>query len=256
MTRRPTPAVYRRRRLVVALGVVVVLVLLVWLGFAAVGALGSHSNAAAQASASVSASAEADNTPTISVPAVPVGGKCAAGDLVVQPVAAMAHVNGPVALAFSVYTKQNPECVWHVSRSTVNVTVFASGSQVFWSTSSCPGAIKVQDIVVRQGTPTTVTLATWNGQASDAQSTCGPQNAWATPGIYRVFAASSGGDPSSAPLQMVAPGVPLVQPSGAPTASPSTTASGTPRATATSKPSAKTTVTPSSRPTPTAVQTF
>lgn len=254
MTRRPTPAVYRRRRLAVAVGAVAVLVLLVWLGVAAVGALSSHSNAAAQASASASASAEADDTPTISVPSVPVGGKCAAGDLVVQPVASMAHVNGPVDLRFNVYTKQNPECVWHVTHSSVNISIFTSVGQIFWSTSSCPGAVKAQDVTVRQGTPAVVTLATWNGQASGPQSPCGPQNAWATPSTYKLYGASSGGDPSSAALQMVAPSVPLVQPTA--TGSPSPT--GTPSATA--RPKSGTTPTskphPTPTPTPTAVQTF
>lgn len=252
MTRRPTPAVYRRRRLVVALGAVVVVVVLVWLAIAAVSALtGSHSNAAAQASASVSASAEADNTPTISVPAVPVGGRCDAGDIVVRPVAAMAHVNGSVPLTVQVFTKQNPECTWLVTHGSVQVTISLANTPSFWSTANCPTAVKEQTVTLRQGTPITLTLATWNAQASSQAGGCGQQNPWATPGVYHVQAAALGGNPSlPTRLTMVAPGVRLVQPT--PPAAASATATG--RATTKPKGTAKTSPTASTK--PTAVQTF
>ncbi|BBH17803.1 hypothetical protein Back2_20900 [Nocardioides baekrokdamisoli] len=250
MTRRPTPAVYRRRRLVVALGAVAVVVLLVWLAIAAVSALtGSHSNAAAQASASVSASAEADDTPTISVSSVPAGGRCDAGDIVLRPVAAMAHVNGPVALTVQAFTRQNPECTWRVTHGSVQATISLARTPSFWSTANCPTAVKEQTVTLRQGTPITLTLATWDGQASSQAGGCGQQNPWARPGVYHVQAAALGGNPSSATrLTMVAPGVPLVQPVTSPTASP------TPTGTGKAKP--KGTAKPTGSPTPTAVQTF
>lgn len=256
MTRRPTPAVYRRRRLVVGLGALVVVVVLVWLAIAAVSALtGSHAKAGDQASASVSASAEADDSPTISVPVVPMGGKCDAGDIVVRPVAAMAHVNGPVPLNFEVFTKQNPECVWTATHGSVQVTISAAGTPSYWSTSSCPTAVKEQTVTLRQGTPITLTLAVWNGQASSQAGGCGAQNPWAVPGSYAIYAAALGGNPSVAALTMVAPSVPLVQPTTAttPTATATATATvtvtATPTATGTAKPSVKTTTIPKSKPT-------
>ncbi|HZP15011.1 MAG TPA: hypothetical protein VFA96_04240 [Nocardioides sp.] len=251
MSRRPTPAVYRRRRLVVGLGAVAVVVLLVWLCVAAVSALtGSHSNAGAQASASLSASAEADSTPTISVSSVPAGGACDPGDIVVRPVPAMAHVNGPVPLTFQVFTRVNPVCTWQVTHATVAVTISDSGTPSFWSTTNCWGAVKPQNLTLHQGSPITVTLAIWNAQGSSQASGCAGPNPWAVPGLYDVQAAALGGDPSApTPLRMVAPGVPLVQPTSSSTPSP--TAKATTPGTGTPKP--KATTSPKSTPTPTQV---
>lgn len=252
MSRRPTPAVYRRRRLVVGLGAIAAVVVLVWLGIAAVSALtGSHSNAGAQASASISASAEADSTPTISVSSVPAGGACDPGDIVVRPVAAMAHVNGPVPLSFQVFTRVNPVCTWQVTHATVAVTISNSGTPSFWSTTSCWGAVKPQNLTLHQGSPITVTLAVWNAQGSSEPSGCGGANPWAVPGLYDVQAAALGGDPSApTPLRMVAPGVPLVQPTVS--SNPSATAKPTTSGSAKPKPRG----TASSKPTSTPTQTF
>lgn len=244
MSRRPTAAVYRRRRLVVGLGAAAVVVLVVWLASVAASALvGSHSDAAGIASASASASAEADNSPSISVAAIPIGGKCDAGDIVVRPVPAQAHVNGDVALSFDVFTKQNPVCVWLVTHSSVQVTISTTGTPSFWSTSSCPSAVKAQTVTLHQGSPTRLTLAVWNGQSSSQAAGCGPQGTWAVPGAYAVYAAALGGNPSVAALTMVAPGVPLVQPSAAATVTPTTTtgpsASTTPTAGVKPKPAPK-----------------
>lgn len=255
MTRRPTPAVYRRRRLFAGLGAVVAVIVLVWLAIAAVSALnGSHSKAPAQAAASASASAEADNSPTISVPPVPVGGRCDAGDIVVRPVAAMAHVNGEVPVTVQAFTVQNPECIWRVTYHSVQVTISLAGTPSFWSTANCPGAVKDQTVTLRQGTPITLTLATWNGQASSQAGGCGRQNPWATPGIYHVQAAALGGNPSlPTRLTMVAPGVPLVQPTQA-TAAAAPTGSAKPKPQKSGKPSPSSSSKPAAS--PTAVQTF
>ena len=250
MTRRPTPAVYRRRRLAVGLGAVAAVALLVWLATVAASALvGSHSKASDIASASASAAAEADNSPTISVPAVPVGGKCDAGDIVVRPVAGAAHVNGPVPLTFQVFTKKNPVCVWLATHGSVQVTISATGTPSFWSTSSCPAAVKEQTVTLRQGTPITLTLAVWNGQASSQASGCGSQNPWAVPGPYAIYAAALGGDPSVAPLTMVAPGVTLAQPSPTVTARATTTPSATAKPKPTASPKSSGAGTPSVSPT-------
>jgi hypothetical protein len=253
MTRRPTAAVYRRRRLTVAVIAGAVLIVLIWLVTLAVGAVsGGNDKAAGIVSGNPSPTTANSDVPTPSVTPVPVGGRCDAGDIVVRPVAQEAYASEPVTLKFQVFTLKNPQCVWKATHGSVQIGI-SQHARPFWSTVDCPNAVVEQTVTLRQGTPVTLTLAQWNGHGSSQAGGCGVQGPWSRPAAYIVQAAALGGNPSIAALNLVAPGQPLVQPTPKATATASPTASGstTPKPSGSGKPTAGATQKSTPSPTPT-----
>lgn len=207
-------------------GLVLVVALLLVFG---IGKLfgGNGSDAPASSKASAAAAGTKQGTATVMGPvpvraAPPTGGEAKPGAV---PTAPLAEPNGPcLAQEISVVpfvqnavaggtipiqlqlTGVNPACTFEVSPATVAVKI-SSGKDRIWSSQDCKAAVPTQEVVVRSGTPTLVTV-NWNGQRSD--DTCSPSADWALPGFYHVYAAVVGSAQTDLQFEVILPSRPVV----------------------------------------------
>ena len=84
-----------------------------------------------------------------------------------------------------------------------------AGSKKLWSTQDCPKAIGAQQVVVRPATePATKIAVRWSGHRSAPGCEIG--QAWVKPGSYHLVAASLGGEPADAALDVAVPKRPVI----------------------------------------------
>lgn len=185
------------------------------------------------------------------VPTAPLAepnGPCLAQEISVVPFVQNAVAGGTIPIQLQL-TGVNPACTFEVSPATVAVKI-SSGKDRIWSSQQCKAAVPTQDVVVRSGTPTLVTVK-WNGQRSD--DTCSPSAAWALPGFYHVYAAVVGSAQTDLQFEVILPSRPVVTRTAKPKVTPP--ASQTPAvpgqtAPPATKPAAKAPVKPGAKKTP------
>jgi len=145
-----------------------------------------------------------DPTPTREPLAEPVG-RCDDADVVVEPEVADAVAGSTVLLALGVRTEETEACTWRMSARHLAVTLTRDAEdqpEEVWSTRQCPGVVPQQDVVVRREVASTVTLA-WDGRYSDRG--CTVQRQLVEPGELTVAAATYGGQPTTADLELRSP---------------------------------------------------
>ncbi len=229
--RRPLPArVYWTRRLVV-LGtpLLLVVVLARVLGGSSDGKDAGQDGTAAQVGASmrqVTQSSEVGPTAKAGArgrrgkkgkqqqPVVPVEpvlaeptGPCTESDIVVTP-AITAATGGldVIPITLNLRTVVSEACTWHVSASTLTVTI-TSGSDHIWSSRECPRGVPEQDVVVRSAVDVPVVVSWQEGRYSNEGCVLGD---WARPGFYHVEAAAIGGEATDVQFELIAPTAPVI----------------------------------------------
>lgn len=198
--KRPSPAVYRRRRLVLLLGVLVVAALVTWLliaqpwaGNAADAAPVPKTSSAAPEKAATAlpipeGSATPKSTPTESAAASADPGPsstakpCVARDITVAPVADQETYPQDADPLFSIaLTNNGDDCTLNVGTSTQVFTV-TSGEDTWWRSTDCQ--TKPSDMVVLLAAGQTVQSATgleWDRTRSSV-STCDSGDRQRAPG--------------------------------------------------------------------------
>lgn len=133
-------------------------------------------------------------------------GPCTDSDIVATPTITSAPGGSDIPITLNLRTVVTEACTWQASAQTMTVTI-TSGEDYIWSTRECPGAIPVQDLVIRQAVDTPV-VVTWSAKRSD--ETCSTRTAWADLGFYHVEAAALGGDGTDVQFEVVAPTAPVI----------------------------------------------
>lgn len=217
MTRGPlSPRVYwRRRGLAVLIALTLVFVFARVLGGGSDASDGTATDGAvaqqaaaepSRAPASAQATGKAKNkksrkakpTPT---PLAEPSGPCVDADLNVTPVVPVAVAGSGVPIVLQLRTTLTQACTWGVSSDRVTLKITSGGDDV-WSSLDCPGAVPVQDVVVRREVTSTVGLV-WGGKRSDEG--CTGLTDWALPGTYEVVAAALGGEPWETTFELTSP---------------------------------------------------
>ncbi len=194
---RPDPAVYRRRRLVLAAVALLVLVGLV-LGVSALvggdgGAEGDSDDAAPVAAGATTPSATPTPSPT-PVPTVTVGFEptaCAPGALTVTG-SSVADTYAPGAIVVFSLTLTNAgpvPCLVDGGSATVGVVV-TSGQDRVWASVDCPAGRTERPLLLDAGAVENVSVA-WD-QVRSAPG-CPAEQAAAQPGTYRAVATVDAG---------------------------------------------------------------
>lgn len=181
---RPSPAVYRRRRLVALLVVLAVLAVAVWGVSALVGRLGGGA-AAAGVEAVETTATDVDEEPT---PAASPG-DCRADDVdldvVVAPAAPMAGAE--VTFDLTLVNSGDQPCLLDAGPAAIAATV-TSGSDTVWSSTHC-AADGGDHLLLDTGTEH-VTTVRWPGTRSTED--CAPNQPVAGAGTYRVTVVHDG----------------------------------------------------------------
>ena len=217
MTRGPLPAsVYWRRRLVVlALGLALLLLVMKLVG-GDDGEPKSGGDVATQVSGESTETPSDDATPRseskqqkkqkkAQEPQEPVlaqpDGPCTDSDILITPSVEEAIAGRPVAVTLELRTAQAEACTWRVSANHVTMKI-TSGSDLIWTSQQCRKAVPVQDVVVRRDVTTFVDVP-WNARRSD--DGCPKLTDWADIGTYHVHAAALGGEPAEARFELERP---------------------------------------------------
>lgn len=226
LTRGPlSPGVYWRRRLVVlGLGLVLVIVLVRLLG-------GGGDDGKPQGEQATQVSGDSTDGPSdqptkrtkpkkpkkTTEPQEPVlaqpDGPCADSDILITPTVDQAVAGRPVTVTLQLRTASSPACTWRVSPTHVAVKI-TSGDDRIWTSGECPKAIPTQDVVVRQDVTTFVDVP-WKARRSAPG--CPIPTDWALAGTYHVHAAALGGEPADATFQLEPPSPQVIQPQANPT---------------------------------------
>lgn len=142
------------------------------------------------------AKASASTTP-LALPS----GPCAASDVSITPSVPKPVAGRDISLMLDISTVSTPACTWTLSRRTLALKI-TSGSDLIWTTAQCGRAIPRQDLVLRQSTPTRVTLK-WDARRS--QPGCPVRTEWALPGTYHLHVAALAGQPQDVAFLLTAP---------------------------------------------------
>lgn len=135
-------------------------------------------------------------------------GPCTDSDILITPTVERAVAGQPVTVTLQLVTATAEACTWRVSASHVTMKI-TSGADEIWTSRQCPRAVPVQDVVVRQAVTTFVDVP-WKARRSDAG--CPIPTPWALPGTYHVHAAALGGGPAEASFQLERPTAPVIPP--------------------------------------------
>ncbi len=224
LTRGPLPAsvYWRRRALLVGLGLVLVLVVSNLFG----GDGEKPQGDAVATTVSGDPTASTDDGPKkakkpkkpkkTTAPQEPVlaqpDGPCTDSDIVITPTVEQAVAGQPVTVTLQLRTSTAEACTWRVSANHVTMKI-TSGADEIWTSRQCPGAIPVQDVVVRSAVTTFVDVA-WKARRSDVG--CPIPTPWALPGTYHVHAAALGGEPAQARFQLQRPTPQVIPPANNP----------------------------------------
>lgn len=201
-TRRPSKAVYRRRRLALLILCVLVIGLLIWGVSSLVGAGGDEQGGASasvspSAAASESASAETGESPaaTPTPTPTPTGpAECAAPELVVSAVLDATSYAPDVQpqLSLSIANTGAEPCVMNVGTA-VQVYTISSGADVIWVSSHCQTDPADEIVTIGAGQSITAPPISWVRERSSLD-TCGTDRADAVAGgaYYQLVVSVNG----------------------------------------------------------------
>jgi hypothetical protein len=214
--RRHSPAVYRRRRLVVLLAllaIVAVIWLLIaqpWSGSASQDARGQNTTDSLPAPSSTGPNATGGTvegaTPDASPSGTPTARACAVGDIVVEPLTNQDTFTGDQNPQFSIkLTNNGPECTLNVGTSLQAFTV-SSGEDVWWRSTDCQS--QPSDMLVTLAEGQSVTSAeplTWDRTRSSIDTCDNPDARTKAPagGASYHLSVEIGGIPSTESKQFL-----------------------------------------------------
>ncbi len=135
-------------------------------------------------------------------------GPCTDSDILITPMVEQAVAGRPVTITLQLRTATAEACTWRVSANHVTMKI-TSGADEIWTSRQCPRAVPVEDVVVRQAVTTFVDVP-WKARRSDAG--CPIPTPWALPGTYHVHAAALGGEPAEASFQLERPTAQVIPP--------------------------------------------
>ncbi|MBM7507741.1 hypothetical protein JOE61_001555 [Nocardioides salarius] len=138
-------------------------------------------------------------------PPEPVG-TCVASDVRVEPVVGSAVAGRSVTIGLELRTRDAVACTWEVSPSALTMKI-TSGPDEIWTSRQCPKAVPTQEVVLRNEGTTTVEVA-WSSQRSDEG--CTRFTEWAKAGFYHVTAAALGGEARDVQFELVLPVAPTI----------------------------------------------
>lgn len=141
-------------------------------------------------------------------------GPCDPADVTVRPVVRDAVAGKRVDIELALRTEESEACTWTASADTVTLKI-TSGDDDIWFSSQCPDALPTEDVVVRSGTSTRVTVP-WDARRSDEG--CTNQRLWAMPGWYHVQAAALAGEPTEVQFELTRPVSETITPTPTPEA--------------------------------------
>ncbi len=231
LTRGPLPAsiYWRRRLLVLGLGLALVFTLSRVLGGGGDGGDAKATDVATQVAGDPSTAPSAHKPSTrakpktpkkqkkSTVPQEPVlaqpDGPCADSDILITPSVDQAIAGRPVTVTLELRTGTTAACTWRVSANHVALKI-TSGADQIWTSRQCPGAVPIQDVVVRRDVTTFVDVS-WKARRSAAG--CPIPTDWALPGTYHVHAAALGGEPAEARFELERPSPQVIPPPANPT---------------------------------------
>ena len=128
-------------------------------------------------------------------------GPCAARDVAITPSVPNPVAGRDITLVLDISSVDTPACTWTLSGKTMAIKI-TSGSDLIWTTSECPRAIPVQDVVLRQADPSRVKLP-WDARRSEPG--CPVRTEWALPGTYHLHVAALAGQPQESAFLVTAP---------------------------------------------------
>ncbi|WP_341231402.1 hypothetical protein [Nocardioides salarius] len=138
-------------------------------------------------------------------PPEPVG-TCVASDVRVQPVVQSAVAGRSVSIGLELRTRDAVACTWEVSPSALTMKI-TSGPDEIWTSRQCPKAVPTQEVVLRNEGTTTVEVV-WSSRRSD--DSCSKLTDWALPGFYHVTAAALAGAPRDLQFELETPVAPTI----------------------------------------------
>ena len=138
-------------------------------------------------------------------PPEPVG-TCVASDVRVEPVVGSAVAGRSVTIGLELRTRDAVACTWEVSPSAVTMKI-TSGPDEIWTSRQCPKAVPTQEVVLRNEGTTTVEVV-WSSRRSD--DSCSKLTDWALPGFYHVTAAALAGEPRDLQFELETPVAPTI----------------------------------------------
>ncbi len=163
-------------------------------------------------------------TPTAPAPPQPTG-PCEPSDVKVVPSVPSPVGGSDVLIGLELSTKRSDACTWSVSADSLTLKV-TSGSDDIWSSTDCPTAVPVGDLVLSNQAPTPISVTWAGGRRSD--EVCSVLTDWAMPGFYHVKASALGGDPKDVQFELLAPQPAVVTSTIPPEATPGATPTGEP----------------------------
>lgn len=201
-----SPAVYRRRRLMVLL---IAIALIVAVVLVARSALGGDDTPAPKPTPTPGASSEPVATPTEDAPegALQVvlttsEEPCAAEDIRITPSVKAGQVTGgPVAIDLVVSTSGEKPCRLTAKEADLLVVISADTTPVYDST-VCRASLLKQPVDLTPGWSTVVTTE-WSGRGSGSR--CADDEGWASPGEYTIQLGTLGGEPGKATFTLARP---------------------------------------------------
>lgn len=138
-------------------------------------------------------------------PPEPVG-TCVASDVRVEPVVEDAVAGRSVTIGLELRTRDAVACTWEVSPGALTMKI-TSGPDEIWTSRQCPKAVPTEEVVLRNQGTTTVEVV-WSSRRSD--DSCSKLTDWALPGFYHVTAAALAGEPRNLQFELEAPVAPTV----------------------------------------------
>ena len=138
-------------------------------------------------------------------PPEPVG-TCVASDVRVEPVVEDAVAGRSVTIGLQLRTRDAVACTWEVSPGALTMKI-TSGPDEIWTSRQCPKAVPTEEVVLRNQGTTTVEVV-WSSRRSD--DSCSKLTDWALPGFYHVTAAALAGEPRDLQFELEAPVAPTV----------------------------------------------
>lgn len=143
--------------------------------------------------------------PEPTAPPEPVG-TCVASDVRVEPVVQSAVAGRSVSIGLELRTRDAVACTWEVSPGALTMKI-TSGPDEIWTSRQCPRAVPTEEVVLRNEGTTTVEVV-WSSRRSD--DSCSKLTDWALPGFYHVTAAALAGEPSDLQFELETPVAPTV----------------------------------------------
>ena len=139
-------------------------------------------------------------------PVVMPSGPCPDDDVSIAPSVKHTIAGQDVKLVFYIATLTTPACTWKLSGTSLALKI-TSGPDLIWTSVQCSRLIPTENLVLRQGAPTRVTMV-WDARRSGPG--CPAQTDWALPGTYHLHVAALAGKPQDVTFVLGLPTAPTV----------------------------------------------